>query len=325
MPRSPVVFSLPPGTVPQVPDSVISSAMFNAAMSDIEQTFNTPQPIQYGGTNATTAAVARTNLGLSIGTDIPSYAQIGVKGYLSGLTLANNSTDAVNDIDISSGECASDAATPTIMALGATLTKRLDAAWAVGSGNGGLDTGSIANGTYHMWLIQRSDTGVVDALFSLSATTPTMPANYDRKRRIGSVIRVAGALIFFTQVGDYFHTQTVFEFTETNPGTAASLKTLIGVPSGIRVTAMLSGSALVSANSTNIAILYSPPDQADYTPATTGPFSYIAWDTSVVSGANVQAGVLTNLSGQIRSRFSVSPATLIHRMSSHGWIDTRGR
>lgn len=55
MPRSPTVFSLVPGTVPQVPDTPISSAMFNAAMLDFEQTFNTPQPIQYGGTAATTA------------------------------------------------------------------------------------------------------------------------------------------------------------------------------------------------------------------------------------------------------------------------------
>jgi len=83
------------------------------------------------------------------------------------------------------------------MVLSSAITKRLDAAWAVGSGNGGLDTGTIANTTYHVWLIQRSDTGVVDALFSTSLTSPTMPTNYDRKRRIGIIVRSAGAILPF--------------------------------------------------------------------------------------------------------------------------------
>jgi len=77
-----------------------------------------------------------------------------------------------------------------MMTLASGLTKRLDANWAVGTNQGGLDTGSIANTTYYVWLIQRSDTGVVDALFSLSSTSPTMPSNYDRKRLVGSFSRV---------------------------------------------------------------------------------------------------------------------------------------
>lgn len=36
--------------------------MFNTAMEDIEQTFNTPTPVAYGGTGATNLADARTNL-----------------------------------------------------------------------------------------------------------------------------------------------------------------------------------------------------------------------------------------------------------------------
>jgi hypothetical protein len=118
-------------------------------------------------------------------------------GYLYGLTISNNVSDATNDIDIAAGEAASDAATPLLLVLGSSLTKRLDAAWAAGTGNGGLDTGAIANTSYHIWLIQRSDTGVVDALFSASATAPTMPTNYDRKRRIGSIVRSAGAILGF--------------------------------------------------------------------------------------------------------------------------------
>ncbi len=66
------------------------------------------------------------------------------KGRSAASTLSNNA-DATNDIDIAVGEAASDGATPFLMTLASSITKRLDAAWSVGTGNGGLDTGSIAN------------------------------------------------------------------------------------------------------------------------------------------------------------------------------------
>lgn len=73
------------------------------------------------------------------------------------------------------------------MVLAATTTKTTSA-WAVGSGNGGLDTGSIASSTwYYVYLIKRPDTQVVDVLFSTSASSPTMPANYTLKRLIGAI------------------------------------------------------------------------------------------------------------------------------------------
>lgn len=125
---------------------------------------------------------------------VTSDAQSGVQlqGYSFGLGLSNNGADAANDVDITSGKAAADASPFNLMVLGSALTKRIDALWAVGSGNGGLDTGGVsAAGTYYVWLIQRSDTLVVDALFSLSNTAPTMPTSYDRKRLIGTLERTA--------------------------------------------------------------------------------------------------------------------------------------
>ena len=119
------------------------------------------------------------------------------RGYISGFVQANNGSDAVNDIDISAGSCRSDDDTDDIV-LASAITKRLDGLWTVGSGNGGRDTGSIANGWWYLWAIKRTDTGVCDVLFSASATAPTLPANYDKKRRIGAVHRNSGALRAFT-------------------------------------------------------------------------------------------------------------------------------
>lgn len=56
-------------------------------------------------------------------------------------------------------------------------TVKTTAAWVSGSGNGGLDTGSYAATTwYFVWAIYNQSS--VDALISLSATTPTLPSGY---------------------------------------------------------------------------------------------------------------------------------------------------
>lgn len=133
---------------------------------------------------------------VSVGT-LASYA-LGLlpNKLISGLTYGNNATDATNDIDIFAGQ-ALDATNAYLMTLSSTLVKRLDAAWTVGTNQGGLDTGSIGNSDYYIWLIARSDTGVVDALFSLSSTAPTMPTNYDFKRLIGWFKRVGATIVAF--------------------------------------------------------------------------------------------------------------------------------
>jgi hypothetical protein len=87
------------------------------------------------------------------------------------------------------------------MTLGTALGKQSDVAWAVGGTTGtplgGLDTGAVGNSDYYIWLIARSNTGVVDALYSLSSTAPTMPGSYDFKRLIGWFKRVGGTIVAF--------------------------------------------------------------------------------------------------------------------------------
>jgi len=129
------------------------------------------------------AAAARATIGaISIG-DVPTPAL--PTNHLSGLAMSH-AADTEHDITIAVGE-ARDSTDAADIVLASAITKQGDAAWSVGTNAGAMDIGSIpASGTLHVWLIKRSDTGVVDALFSISATAPTMPENYDYKRLIGS-------------------------------------------------------------------------------------------------------------------------------------------
>jgi len=56
------------------------------------------------------------------------------------------------------------------------------------SGANGLDTGSEAASTmYYVWIIAKSADNTTAGLFSTSATAPTMPSGYDKKRLIMAV------------------------------------------------------------------------------------------------------------------------------------------
>lgn len=128
------------------------------------------------------------NIGDNSGTDtLP-------QNYRSDLTLSSGA-DTDHDITVAAGE-ARDAADTEDMVLASALTKQIDAAWSVGNDQGGLDTGTVAaDTTYYVWLIKRTDTGVVDALFSTSGTSPTLPTNYDKKRQIGRLVTDSSANI----------------------------------------------------------------------------------------------------------------------------------
>lgn len=244
-------------------------------------------------------------------------------GYLFGLTLSNNGSDATNDIDIAAG-AARDRADTDNMVVGSALTKQLDAAWAVGTNAGGLDTGTIADGTYHVWLIKRVDTGVVDVLFSTSATAPTMPANYTLKRRIGSILRESAAIVGFVQDGDLFERKVpVNDINNASQGTTAVLRAL-SIPSGLKVQALISAMYAVGAGAAGTALLITDPDQTDTAPVYQGIGDLTSF--SAASGITADSGRMlcrTNTSKQVRTRGSAASLNL--SITTHGWVDGRGR
>lgn len=288
-------------------------ANLNNGMREMMAQIKTLNPV---GSAAATAAYQPLDADL---TAVAAASVSVFSGLLYGLTLSNNTGDATNDIDIAAG-IAIDATNAKFLKLASGLTKRLDAAWAVGTNQGGLDTGAIANTTYHMWLIMRSDTGVVDVLFSASATAPTMPANYDYKRRIGSIVRSGGAIRAFVQTGDLFLWSVPIsdEFT-TNPGTAAVTVTL-SLPTGLVINSMVTV-GLEANSATDFRLLVTSLSLTDTVPSS----ALFTLKSNEISTPSSDVVIPTNTSAQVRYRLNLSTSSAIVSIQTNGWQDTRGR
>ena len=246
--------------------------------------------------------------------------------YLTGLALSNDGVSPNTVVDIAAG-VAADTTNVELMRLTSAITKTTGS-WAVGSGNGGLDAGSVAAGTwYHVHLIRRPDTGGVDVLISTSASAPTMPANYTQKRRIGS-LKTDGSshIVAFLQREDSFFWSTpVAEASNLSVTSTPANLTLAGVPSGVRVRPILNVFAGNASVSTARVRFYSPdlPDNNDVrnmqvgASAAPGPSSIIGW-------APV-GDDYTNTSAQIRYANAANDAGVVVYVFGNGYVDLRGR
>ena len=87
MPRGPTVYSLPAATVPKVPLETISSAQWNAAMNDIAATFNTIQPIEYGGTGVADNKPLANSFGIRDNTDLTKLGTFNAAGIPTATSL----------------------------------------------------------------------------------------------------------------------------------------------------------------------------------------------------------------------------------------------
>ena len=265
-----------------------------------------------------------TRAALGLGTAATVSAK-GWRGMIHGLTLSNNVSDATNDIDIAAGE-AWDNANDALLDLTSGLTKRLDASWAVGTNQGGLDTGSKANSTwYHVWLIRRSDTGVVDVLFSTSGSSPTMPSNYDQKRRIGTIrTNSSGVIRPFRQWGDQFEWSgdSIRDLDTTSPATSATNLTVTVPPiEGV----VWIGWILVFASSAGVkSASISSGGTASWNVGS--GLGRILCNTPGGSGdmAVVHGTAVVNGSGQIQYG-AASNVNISVVIDTKGWIDHRGR
>lgn len=247
-----------------------------------------------------------------------------LRAHLAGLTL---STAGASTTMTTAAGMAADSTNAVMMNLVSSIGKTTSA-WAVGTGNGGLDTGAIATGTwYHFYEIMRDDTNVVDVLFSLSASAPTMPTNYSYFRRIGSgKTNGSSQWSTFVQYGDLFMWGTISgDVNASNPGASAVTRTL-NVPTGVSVQAQIQAMLSNSGSGVTVFSYFSDLATTDSTPSSTIsdlPETAAASGTSRFSAGRIS--IQTNTSGQIRSRLSNSDASVALLMNTLGWIDRRGR
>ena len=262
------------------------------------------------------------------GTGVQPLMLLG-SNYIGGLELSDViGTTQLNDITIATG-VATDTTNSTLLRLTAALNKRVDEAWGVGGSTGGLDTGAVnlttAVITYHVHLIKRPDTGVVDALFSTSPNAPVMPTNYTLRRRIGSMLYTTTlGFAEFTQMEDRFYLNTeVTDVTATTSETTTVITRTLRVPTGINVLA--EGIMRVIASTGGAAaVLITDPNETDQTPAAGTRFSTIVVHQDAVSfGTHFQCR--TNTSAQIRTRRNTTGTGESITISTRGWVDVRGR
>lgn len=231
-----------------------------------------------------------------------------------GGQLANNGTDADHDIDIAAF-ARMDSGFAAWIVRDSAITKQIDAAWAAGTNAGGLDTGSVTTAEwYHLWAIKNPTSGVVDVLFSLSATAPTMPSGYTLKRRLGAVLTDGSAnIVAFVQTGDVVLLKDLPGNNDTALGDTSAHLIAVSVPDGVTVEARLRIGNAIGATQ----VLVSSPFVNDEAPAvTTPPFC------NTYGGHIAEVEVLT-ATGEVRAR--CTSAESIVYIGTIGWRDFDAR
>jgi hypothetical protein len=290
--------------------------------SDAASVIDAPLAINRATGLATVVADPTAALGVATKQYVDARA-VAPPGYLGGLTLTYQTVNTL--AVVAPGGATSDdaAATAVVMVLPGNIVKATTGTWVVGNNQSGLDTGTIAASTwYYVWLIERTDTGVVDVLFSLQPVSPTMPASYTKKRRIGAFATDAGsAIINFVQQGDEFVWVTPIAVYSNATLTAGANAIACGGPPSIKTDAIVTFT---------------------YTNATINTYLTLASGDCAAGGANSPVGnflvfvnvangyetashvrVRTNSNNQITVYASVSGPSFY--LISHGWVDNRGK
>ena len=267
-----------------------------------------------GGTNRKVAA-----------SRIATYIDAGLpRGYLSGMGLSN-ATDTAHDITVAVGEVRDNANAVDIV-LASAMTKRIDATWASGSGNGGLASGvSIATNTwYHVHAIVVS--GSVDIGFDTSVTAANLVANNSASafRRIGAVLTDGSSNILnFIQDGDEFIFKAqIVNINATAIGTSRVTQA-VSTPLGVQTRAILGLVGQVASSNSGVRVTLTHPDVTDATP--TNQNANNAGENSSNNNGTFAGGthiVLTNTSSQIAIRQDFDSTV---SMNTNGYYDRRGQ
>jgi hypothetical protein len=240
----------------------------------------------------------------------------GISFLPQKITIANNSTDANNDIDFSGGNFVfSDFSGQAYVPA---MTKRLDASWTAGTNQGGLDTGTKANSTwYYCYTIYNPTTQASDFLFSASATSPTLPSGFTKLKYIGSILaNSSGNITAFKQVGNYFYFNNIFDASPSSPTSGVYSTYTVSVPRVNGIIAMVNSTFSYTGTTViTIGINYkitglSVAFESFYKP------------TNGYDGLSAEAFVPTNNSAQIDVAFIYTAPATNFTIRTKGYIDT---
>ncbi|WP_259667995.1 hypothetical protein [Rhizobium lentis] len=184
-----------------------------------------------------------------------------VGSFIDGGLLSNNSGNPNTHVDFAAMSVRS---ASTFVSSASSITKRLNGTWAVGSGGGGLDTGSVAaNATYYAYALRKATDGTLDVVFSTSATiagvNTTLLTGYTVVKQIGVVLTDGSSIIrpFVMYPRDEYTWATpVKDAVSVSISTTSALLALT-VPNGAKAKAKLRFEFTSSAT-TNAALLSDP-------------------------------------------------------------------
>ncbi|MBY3597574.1 hypothetical protein [Rhizobium bangladeshense] len=228
--------------------------------------------------------------------------ETGVGSFIDGGILSNNSGNPNTHIDIAPISVRSGA---LFVASASTVTKRLSGTFAVGTGNGGLDTGAVgANGTYFLYGLRKNSDRSFDAVFSTSPTiagvNTTLLTGYTIVKCIGVVLTDGSSTIrpFTMNPQDDYTYTTPIKDAVNSPISATSALLTVTAPNGVKCKVKLR-IQFTSAATTNAALVHDPAQ---------GVLTAGIGNDGGISGAIQVAGnyaigardIWTNMSRQVR-------------------------
>ena len=245
---------------------------------------------------------------------------LGYSFLTKRIIISNSGLDPNNDVNFNAGVFQfSDG---TGQAALTSLTKRLDANWASGTNQGGLDSGVKAINTwYHCYAIYNPTTLAEDALFSKGAITPNvLPSGYTKFKRVGSIItNSAGNILQFTQFDKKFHLRPQ---VENRPLVILSGPSIITVtaPFGLVTEAICSITYSISNfPSPRYVLINSLSDPSNIASINNYTMIIPGTSASLNFSSTAQREVATNTSSQINIATSAPGSNI--QVYTDGWID----
>jgi hypothetical protein len=256
-----------------------------------------------------------------------------LRNYIASLQMSAAGSSAT--FTVGAG-VAADSTNVDIMSLSAAISKTTGA-WAAGSGNGALDTGTIAASSwYWVFLIKRLDTQVVDVLITkaVAASTPTpmLPSSYTIYRYIGSMKTDSSSnWLGFNQVDDTFYLKASIQDRNATISGLTDTAITLSVPLGIRVTPLFRLGVQLSGTPDVTGLRWRTPDlgPSDAVVNSTSEHAQVGMYTNGSSATRfvgAQDMQMTNTSAQLNFYINYGTGSFSgFQIDTYGWIDTRGK